>query len=57
MYTVVFVHGTGVRDPIFTHSFSLIQRALNERFGAAQIHVEPCYWGGTTRIRAFLRPF
>jgi hypothetical protein len=47
MHTVLFIHGTGVRDPAFTTSFNLVQQALNRRLGAPNVRVEPCYWGGT----------
>lgn len=54
MHTVVFIHGTGVREPAYTTSFNLVQQALNERLGAPNVRVEPCYWGGPHGSRFFL---
>ena len=46
MHTVVYIHGTGVREPAFSQTFRQVQSALVGRLGAANVIVEPCYWGG-----------
>jgi hypothetical protein len=42
MNTVLFVHGTGARDPHFSQALGRIREGLKGR-----AVVEPCYWGGT----------
>lgn len=49
MTTVMFVHGTGVREPAFTRLFGLIERTLHGRLN--HIEVVPCYWGGPAGAR------
>jgi len=44
MARVLFVHGTGVREPSYTETLTRVQRELRER--RPNIAVEPCYWGG-----------
>lgn len=44
MYNIVFVHGTGVREPHFGTSFSAIKNGLGKVLPNAQLHA--CYWGG-----------
>ena len=44
MYNLVFVHGTGVREPRFGISFSAITKGLGSVLPEATLH--PCYWGG-----------
>ena len=46
METLLFVHGTGVREPVYSATFGLIQQALHTRLGAEGVRLEPCYWGG-----------
>jgi hypothetical protein len=49
MPTVLFVHGTGTRDPSYSQTFDQISAALR---GHAE--VKKCYWGGSegTILRA-----
>jgi hypothetical protein len=53
-HTFVFIHGTGVREPAYTGSFSRIQQELTQRLGAPNVHLEHCYWGGTCGSRLWL---
>lgn len=43
-YDVVFVHGTGVREPAYSKAFNLISERFKRRDN--QIRVHRCYWGG-----------
>ncbi|MDP9315587.1 MAG: hypothetical protein M3R24_32790 [Chloroflexota bacterium] len=43
MTTVIFVHGTGVREPAYTSVFTAIKQELKNR--RPNLSVEPCYWG------------
>jgi hypothetical protein len=52
--TIIFVHGTGVREPAYSTTFGLVQQALTKRLGATGVRVEPCYWGGTLGAKLFL---
>jgi hypothetical protein len=45
MTTVVFVHGTGVREPHYTAAFGQVKREL--QLIRADLAVARCYWGGT----------
>jgi len=45
MTTVIFVHGTGSRDPHFTETFEEVKRELQRR--RPGLEVIPCYWGET----------
>jgi hypothetical protein len=54
LQTIVFIHGTGVREPAYTTSFNLVQQALNRSFGAPNVHLEPCYWGETCGSQLYL---
>lgn len=49
MSTVIFVHGTGVREPAFSELFERVRSELHER--RPGLGVEPCYWGGTEGAR------
>jgi hypothetical protein len=49
MSTVIFVHGTGVREPAFSELFERVQSELHKR--RPGLGVEPCYWGGTEGAR------
>ena len=42
MTTVLFIHGTGVREPEFTATFSRIERGLAAVPGTRAV---PCFWG------------
>lgn len=42
MRTVVFVHGTGVREGAYRESFNKVSAALGKLNG---VSVAPCYWG------------
>jgi hypothetical protein len=44
MSTVIFVHGTGVREPAFSKLFGRVRSELHSR--RPELAVEPCYWGG-----------
>ena len=44
MTSVVFVHGTGTREPDYTDTFNLIERKLQGIF--PQLNAVRCYWGG-----------
>lgn len=44
MATLIFVHGTGVREPAFSVLFRRIQGELHRR--RPELGIEPCYWGG-----------
>lgn len=44
MSTVVFVHGTGVREPGFSEQFRRIRDGVREV--APAVRMVPCYWGG-----------
>jgi len=43
MSTVIFVHGTGVREPVFSKLFGRIRSELHRR--RPELGIEPCYWG------------
>jgi hypothetical protein len=43
-FDIVFVHGTGVREPAYSKAFSIISQNLKERDGNLRVH--KCYWGG-----------
>ncbi|KOG25648.1 hypothetical protein ADK34_17470 [Streptomyces viridochromogenes] len=45
MTTVLFVHGTGVREPGFTESVERVREGL--RPSRPDVAVVPCYWGGS----------
>jgi hypothetical protein len=49
MGTVIFVHGTGVREPAFSELFERVRSELHDR--RPGLGVEPCYWGGTEGAR------
>lgn len=51
MKTFLFVHGTGVREPGFSESVGLIEKGLRKQFGATNVRVEKCYWGGPVGSR------
>ena len=43
-WNLVFIHGTGVREPAYSKTFSIISRKLKERNENLRFH--KCYWGG-----------
>ena len=45
MVHVVFVHGTGVREPAFTEALSTVRAGLKAAIPGVTVH--PCYWAGT----------
>jgi hypothetical protein len=42
---LVFIHGTGVREPAYSKVFSIISQKLKERNENLCFH--KCYWGGS----------
>ena len=44
-FDLVFVHGTGVREPAYSKTFSIIKQQLWSRSKNLRFH--KCYWGGT----------
>ncbi|MDB9371049.1 hypothetical protein PN456_19210 [Nodularia spumigena CS-586/05] len=44
-YDIVFIHGTGVREPGYSKAFSVISQKLKERNENLRLH--KCYWGGS----------
>ena len=44
-YDIVFVHGTGVREPAYSKTFSIISQKLKKRNQNLRFH--KCYWGGS----------
>jgi hypothetical protein len=49
MPTLLFVHGTGVREPHYSRALAQVRRGLH---GTA-VDVQPCYWGAIgTRLHA-----
>ncbi|MFE6228029.1 MULTISPECIES: hypothetical protein [unclassified Streptomyces] len=44
MTTVLFVHGTGVREPGYSESLERVRDGL--RASRPEVTVTPCYWGG-----------
>ncbi|MGW8359909.1 hypothetical protein ACWGK1_04960 [Streptomyces wedmorensis] len=44
MTTVLFVHGTGVREPGYTASLERVREGLGPL--RPEVAVDPCYWGG-----------
>ena len=49
MSTVIFVHGTGVREPVFSRLFGRVRSELRRR--RPELGIEPCYWGGAEGAR------
>jgi hypothetical protein len=49
MGSLVFVHGTGVREPGFSTLFDRVRSELRTR--RSQLAIEPCYWGGIEGAR------
>lgn len=49
MSTVFFVHGTGIREPVFSRLFGRVRSELHRR--RPDLDVEPCYWGGAEGAR------
>ncbi|MFD4372129.1 hypothetical protein [Streptomyces sp. NPDC058486] len=45
MTTVLFVHGTGVREPGYSESLERVRAGLRQT--RPDVTVTPCYWGGT----------
>ncbi|MGL5796249.1 MAG: hypothetical protein ACRC06_17970, partial [Waterburya sp.] len=41
---IVLVHGTGVREPAYSKTFSMVQQQLENRSEDLRFH--KCYWGG-----------
>ncbi len=50
---LVFIHGTGVREPAYSKAFSIISQKLKERNENLCFH--KCYWGGSlgTTLKIF----
>ncbi|MCZ8163509.1 MAG: hypothetical protein O9275_22915, partial [Microcystis sp. LE19-196.1B] len=44
-WNLVFIHGTGVREPAYSKTFSIIIRKLKER--NENLRFQKCYWGGS----------
>ncbi len=44
-YDLVFIHGTGVREPAYSKAFSIISQNLKKRNENLCFH--KCYWGGS----------
>lgn len=42
--TIIFIHGTGVREPQYTQTFKQVSQMLTKR--NSDLNVLPCYWGG-----------
>lgn len=53
MPTVIFVHGTGVREPAFSTVFERVATRLTER--RPDYDVVPCYWGEAAGARLWHR--
>ncbi len=49
MSTIIFVHGTGVREPAFSRLFERVRSELHSR--RPEFAVEPCYWGDAEGTR------
>ena len=51
-FNIIFVHGTGVRQPDYSQSFTVISEQLKKRDNNLRVH--ECYWGGVygTTLRA-----
>lgn len=47
--TVLFVHGTGVRQPGYSDSFARAQSRVQSL--GPDVQLEPCYWGGACGAR------
>jgi hypothetical protein len=47
--TVIFVHGTGVREPAFSKTFARVSTELHAR--SQELDVAPCYWGAVAGAR------
>jgi hypothetical protein len=45
MPNIVFIHGTGVRQPSYDNSFQLIEQQSKKKWRNSSLY--PCYWGGT----------
>jgi hypothetical protein len=45
--TVIFVHGTGAREPGYGASLKQVTEGLHQALPDADLEVVPCYWGGT----------
>jgi hypothetical protein len=51
IYDFVFIHGTGVREPAYTHAFNRISEQLKRRRG--RIRMFRCFWGADYGTRLF----
>jgi hypothetical protein len=51
MTTVVFVHGTGTREPAFSEAFHLIEGSLHTI--QKDIKTAPCFWGETLGTKLY----
>lgn len=49
MSTVIFVHGTGVREPNYTNTFNIVKSKLEKQV----TNVTRCYWGGKHGVQLF----
>lgn len=43
MGSIIFIHGTGVREPLYTNTFNIIEEAINKNLGGWKL--VRCYWG------------
>jgi hypothetical protein len=52
--TILFIHGTGVRQPVFQESFALAHKGLAvalQKAGRAPVRIDPCLWGDSLGSR------
>jgi hypothetical protein len=57
MATIIFVHGTGVREAEYAKSLKIIEDKINENkqtFNISVLNLVPCYWAGKhgTKLKA-----
>jgi hypothetical protein len=51
MKTIVYIHGTGDRDPSFSDTCKLINKKLSEHIGSNNFRLVPCNWGDNAGAR------
>lgn len=51
MQEVLYVHGTGVREPVYSDTFWLIEKKLTAR--RTDLQLKRCYWGSEHGARLF----
>ena len=49
MATVIFVHGTGVRQPQYVETFKQIKQKLHVQH--PDLHIIPCLWGDSVGVK------